>query len=52
MPAYPAGHGCVRTSNADQDWIFDNVANGTPGVIYDPSGKSPKSAPEDAGAGF
>jgi lipoprotein-anchoring transpeptidase ErfK/SrfK len=28
VPAYPASHGCVRVSNADQDWIWDNVPNG------------------------
>lgn len=33
VPAYPASHGCARVSNADQDWIWDNVANGTPVVI-------------------
>lgn len=34
VPAYPASHGCARVSNADQDWIWENVANGTPVVIY------------------
>jgi peptidoglycan hydrolase-like protein with peptidoglycan-binding domain len=52
VPAYPASHGCVRTANPDQDWIFDNVPNGATVAIYDPSGKSPIKAPADAGAGF
>lgn len=34
VPGYPASHGCARVSNADQDWIWDNVANGTPVIIY------------------
>jgi lipoprotein-anchoring transpeptidase ErfK/SrfK len=28
VPAYPASHGCVRVSNADQDWIWENIPNG------------------------
>lgn len=34
VPGYPASHGCARVSNADQDWIWDNVSNGTPVIIY------------------
>ena len=34
VPAYPASHGCARVSNADQDWIWDNVPTGTPVVVY------------------
>ncbi|MPY93793.1 MAG: L,D-transpeptidase family protein [Acidimicrobiia bacterium] len=34
VPAYPASHGCARVSNADQDWIWENVPNGTPVVVY------------------
>lgn len=29
VPAYPASHGCVRVSNADQDWLFGEIADGT-----------------------
>ncbi len=34
VPAYPASHGCARVSNADQDWIWDNVPMGTSVVVY------------------
>ena len=34
VPAYPASHGCARVSDADQNWIWDNVANGTPVIVY------------------
>ena len=34
VPAYPASHGCVRVANSDQDWIWDNMANGTSVTIY------------------
>ncbi|GEM_PF-1548257 len=34
VPGYPASHGCVRTANVDQDWIFESVPNGTAVVIY------------------
>lgn len=34
VPAYPASHGCARVSFADQDWIWDNVPNGTPVIVY------------------
>jgi peptidoglycan hydrolase-like protein with peptidoglycan-binding domain len=34
VPAYPASHGCVRVANSDQDWIWDNFANGTAVTIY------------------
>jgi peptidoglycan hydrolase-like protein with peptidoglycan-binding domain len=41
VPAYPASHGCVRVSNADEDWLFPLVAVGTPVVLYDSTGRSP-----------
>jgi lipoprotein-anchoring transpeptidase ErfK/SrfK len=41
VPAYPASHGCVRVSNADEDWLFPLIAVGTPVIIYDTTGKSP-----------
>jgi peptidoglycan hydrolase-like protein with peptidoglycan-binding domain len=34
VPAYPASHGCARVSFADQDWIWDNVPNGIPVIVY------------------
>jgi peptidoglycan hydrolase-like protein with peptidoglycan-binding domain len=42
VPAYPASHGCVRVSNADEDWLFPLVAVGTPVILYDTTGKSPR----------
>lgn len=38
VPAYPASHGCVRTSNTDQDWLFPLLPNGTRVVLYGGSG--------------
>jgi peptidoglycan hydrolase-like protein with peptidoglycan-binding domain len=35
VPAYPASHGCVRVSDADQDWLFPQVSVGTTVVLYD-----------------
>ena len=34
VPAYPASHGCIRTSNYDQDFLFPVVAVDDPVVIY------------------
>src|SRR4051812_19210109 len=34
VPGYPASHGCVRTSNADQDFLWPTFANGTPVSVY------------------
>jgi peptidoglycan hydrolase-like protein with peptidoglycan-binding domain len=34
VPAYPASHGCIRTSNYDQDFLFPIVAIDDPVVIY------------------
>lgn len=34
VPAYPASHGCVRTSNVDQDYLFGVISVGDPVVIY------------------
>lgn len=47
VPAYPASHGCVRTSNADQDWLFGAVANGTAVVVYDDIGTQPTAPLEE-----
>ena len=34
VPGYPASHGCVRTTNADQDYLWDTVPNGAEVHIY------------------
>jgi peptidoglycan hydrolase-like protein with peptidoglycan-binding domain len=34
VPGYPASHGCIRTTNPDQDYLFSTFANGTPIEIY------------------
>lgn len=34
VPGHPASHGCVRVSNADQDWLFPQAGTGTPVLIY------------------
>jgi lipoprotein-anchoring transpeptidase ErfK/SrfK len=34
VPAFPASHGCARVSFADQDWIWDNIPDGTPVIVY------------------
>ncbi|MFV0528662.1 MAG: L,D-transpeptidase family protein [Lachnospiraceae bacterium] len=31
----PASHGCIRLTVADAKWIYDNVGNGSPVVIFD-----------------
>jgi peptidoglycan hydrolase-like protein with peptidoglycan-binding domain len=49
VPAYAASHGCARISNADADWLFPQIAVGTPVIVYDTTGKSP--AVDDAPAG-
>lgn len=48
VPAYPASHGCVRTANADQDFVFSVIDIGDPVWIY---GKNPP-LPDNASAGF
>jgi peptidoglycan hydrolase-like protein with peptidoglycan-binding domain len=35
VPGYPASHGCVRTTNADQDYVFETVPNGARVELYD-----------------
>jgi peptidoglycan hydrolase-like protein with peptidoglycan-binding domain len=51
VPPYPASHGCVRTHDWDQDWLFPNIPVGTQIVIY---GQNPGGAsqPANAGAGY
>lgn len=49
VPGYPASHGCVRTSYADQDWLFPLIPRGTPvvvrsgGPVIDPGTDAPIS---------
>jgi peptidoglycan hydrolase-like protein with peptidoglycan-binding domain len=54
VPAYPASHGCARISNADADWLFPQIALGTPVIVYDTTGRSPsvKDAPAGAAPGY
>jgi peptidoglycan hydrolase-like protein with peptidoglycan-binding domain len=51
VPPYPASHGCVRTHDWDQDWLFPQIPVGTQIVI---SGQNPgnATAPANAGAGY
>ncbi len=51
VPAYPASHGCVRTSYADQDWLFDQFPSGSSVVIYRGGSAAASAAPEGAAAG-
>ena len=44
VPAYPASHGCVRTSYADQDYIWGVIPYGAPVVIYGTSAGNPAGA--------
>lgn len=41
VPAYPASHGCVRTSYADQDWLFDQFPSGAAVVVYQGGSAAP-----------
>lgn len=41
VPVYPASHGCVRLSSADDAWLFARVQVGTPVILYDTTNKSP-----------
>ena len=46
VPAYPASHGCIRTSNYDQDYVFPTVGVDDPVVIYGTSlGEPDQGAP-------
>lgn len=47
VPGYPASHGCVRTANDDQDFLWTVLSDGDPVWIY---GQNP-DLPSDAGAG-
>jgi peptidoglycan hydrolase-like protein with peptidoglycan-binding domain len=35
VPGFPASHGCVRTTNPDQDYIWSTIPNGAAVHIYD-----------------
>ncbi len=47
VPAYPASHGCVRTANDDQDFLWTVLSDDDPVWIY---GHNPDTPP-DASAG-
>lgn len=46
VPAYPASHGCVRTSYEDQDWLFPQIPSGTPVTVYYGAETAAPAAPE------
>ena len=48
VPGYPASHGCVRTANADQDFLVPQMPIGSPISIYGTS----RGSPEGAAPGF
>ena len=51
VPPYPASHGCVRTHDWDQDWLFPHIPVGTRIVIYG-SSSAAANRPANAGAGY
>jgi peptidoglycan hydrolase-like protein with peptidoglycan-binding domain len=44
VPGYPASHGCVRISYADQDFIWDAIPTGAAVILYGTSPGSPDEA--------
>lgn len=44
VPAYPASHGCIRTSNYDQDFVFGVIEVGDPVSIHGTSFGNPGRA--------
>jgi N-acetylmuramoyl-L-alanine amidase len=54
VPPYPASHGCVRTHDWDQDWLWPQVPVGTPITIYghNPGDPGAPDVPANAGAGY
>lgn len=46
VPGYPASHGCVRVSYADEDWLFPQMPLGAPVLLY--SGTDQGDAGTDA----
>jgi peptidoglycan hydrolase-like protein with peptidoglycan-binding domain len=47
VPGFPASHGCVRTANVDQDFLFPLFAIGTPVVLYSGDASAPGAADID-----
>jgi peptidoglycan hydrolase-like protein with peptidoglycan-binding domain len=47
VPAYPASHGCVRTSNFDQDYLWPTFSNGTAVAVYSGAPDAPTMANVD-----
>jgi peptidoglycan hydrolase-like protein with peptidoglycan-binding domain len=54
VPPYPASHGCVRTHDWDQDWLWPQIPVGTPITIYghNPGDPGAPDVPANAGAGY
>jgi lipoprotein-anchoring transpeptidase ErfK/SrfK len=50
VPPYPASHGCVRTHDWDQAWLFAQVPVGTPVVVV--GAGAPRALPAGAAAGY
>lgn len=48
VPGYPASHGCVRTADVDQDFVFALLADGDPVVIYGSNPPLPSNATSGA----
>ena len=42
VPGYPASHGCVRTSDNDQDFVSRTLSKGSTVIIYGTSRGEPK----------
>jgi peptidoglycan hydrolase-like protein with peptidoglycan-binding domain len=51
VPPYPGSHGCVRTHDWDQDWLFPQIPLNTPVNVYgnNPAGNN---GPANGGAGY
>jgi peptidoglycan hydrolase-like protein with peptidoglycan-binding domain len=47
VPGFPASHGCVRTANADQDYLFPLFGTGTPVVLYSGDKAAPSAKDVD-----
>ncbi len=44
VPGYPASHGCVRTANWDQDFVWTVITDGNPVWIYGHNPDTPANA--------
>ena len=51
VPPFPGSHGCVRTHDWDQDWLFPHIPVGTRIMIYG-SSSAGANRPANAGAGY